>query len=119
MCVLILLYMCPHTYYTVHSIACENTNYLQTAVKVQAGRVHPAIYVPAYYYICVLILIYNYRQGCQVAFKNTNAGAPKERFVKKKKLSPPAYCTLVSSYYYMRVSILLYMSPHRAIYVSS
>jgi hypothetical protein len=77
MCVLILLYMCPYTY-TVHSIACENTNYMQTAVKVQAGRMHAAIYVPAYYYIRVLILLYNYRQGCQIALKNTHAGAPKD-----------------------------------------
>jgi hypothetical protein len=116
-CVLILLYMCPHTaiYVSSYCYICVLILRSRVAYVARATYVlhmsyicvliliymcpHTAIYVSSYYYICV-----SYCYICVLILLS--------------RVALVARATYVSSYCYTCVLILIYMCPHNAICVS-
>jgi hypothetical protein len=100
-CVLILLYMCPHTLLCVSSYyyyICVLILYICSHTGDASSPDHSATNVSSYYYICVLILYVCPHTG--------DASSPEDS------------ATIVFSYYYICVLILLYVCPH-TLYVFS
>jgi hypothetical protein len=110
-CVLILLYTCPHTYYYTKCILGTPLSYVRILLYMCP---HTTIYVSLYYYIYVS------SHTCRsVAVCGASATHSSSYYI----------CVLtllyVSSYYYMcphttvYVSSYYYMCPHTTIYVAS
>jgi hypothetical protein len=98
-CVLILLYMCPHTADApvVHCGKTCNCYYICVLILLYMCP-HTTIYVSSYCYICVLILLYMCPHTAD---------------------APVAHCVKTCNCYYICVLILLYMCPYTTTYVSS
>ena len=97
-CVLIQLYMCPHTTTFLSSYYCIGVRH--TTINWPSYYYicpHPTIYVSSYYYLCVLVL----------------AHSPLLKTLSRMLLSGLSVILLYVSSYYC-VLILLHMCPHTA-----
>jgi hypothetical protein len=112
-CILILLYMCPHT------PICVLIPYCFTCVFILYICVLILLYVSSYCYICVLIFLYvcSYCYICVLILLYVSSYC----YICARILlyMCPHTALYVSPYYFMCVFILLYMCPRTAMYVSS
>jgi hypothetical protein len=104
-CVLILLYMCPHTtvYVSSYYYMCPHTTICFLILLCMCP--HTTVYVSSYYYVCVLILLYM---------------CPHTTICVLILLYMCPHTTIyVSSYYYMCPHTTGYVSSYIPLYVSS
>jgi hypothetical protein len=82
-CVLILLYMCPHTtkcmssyyYMCPHTAMCVSSYYYTCVLILLYTCPHTTIYMSSYYYICVHILLHTYAHATTYVCAYTGWGA--------------------------------------------